>query len=55
MRETLDDPIAIKPTDRAELAQVPGITREPGAERFDRVLKRLEDVLATMPGGWEGP
>jgi hypothetical protein len=53
MRKTPDDPIAVEPPDRAEIAQVPGITRESGAERFDRALKRLEDALATMPRGWE--
>jgi RNA polymerase sigma-70 factor (ECF subfamily) len=38
---------------RAEAAQVPGITREAGAKRHFRALKRLKDVLATMPGGGE--
>ena len=39
---------------RAETAQVLGITQEAGAKRYFRALKRLKDVLATMPGGWEG-
>jgi RNA polymerase sigma-70 factor (ECF subfamily) len=40
---------------RAEAAQVLGISQEAGAKRYFRALKRLKDVLATMPGGWEGP
>jgi RNA polymerase sigma-70 factor (ECF subfamily) len=39
---------------RTEAAQVLGITQEAGAKRYFRALKRLKDVLATMPGGWEG-
>jgi RNA polymerase sigma-70 factor, ECF subfamily len=39
---------------RAETAQVLGITQEAGAKRYFRALKRLKDVLATLPGGWEG-
>ena len=39
---------------RAEAAQVLGITREAGAKRYFRALKRLKDVLAKLPGGWEG-
>jgi RNA polymerase sigma-70 factor, ECF subfamily len=39
---------------RAEAAQVLGITQEAGAKRYFRALKRLKDVLATMPGGGEG-
>jgi RNA polymerase sigma-70 factor, ECF subfamily len=39
---------------RAETAQVLGITQEAGAKRYFRALKRLKDVLATMPGGGEG-
>ena len=39
---------------RAEAAQVLGITQEAGAKRYFRALKRLKDVLATLPGGWEG-
>jgi RNA polymerase sigma-70 factor (ECF subfamily) len=38
---------------RAEAAQVLGITREAGAKRYFRALKRLKDALATLPGGWE--
>jgi RNA polymerase sigma-70 factor, ECF subfamily len=39
---------------RAEAAQVLGISQETGAKRYFRALKRLKDVLATLPGGWEG-
>jgi RNA polymerase sigma-70 factor (ECF subfamily) len=39
---------------RAEVAQVLGISREAGAKRYFRALRRLKDALATMPGGWEG-
>jgi RNA polymerase sigma-70 factor, ECF subfamily len=39
---------------RAETALVLGITQEAGAKRYFRALKRLKDVLATLPGGWEG-
>jgi RNA polymerase sigma-70 factor (ECF subfamily) len=39
---------------RAEAAQVLGISQEAGAKRYFRALKRLKDVLATMPGGDEG-
>jgi RNA polymerase sigma-70 factor, ECF subfamily len=39
---------------RAEAAQVLGISQNAGAKRYFRALKRLKDVLATMPGGWEG-
>jgi RNA polymerase sigma-70 factor, ECF subfamily len=39
---------------RSETAQVLGITQEAGAKRYFRALKRLKDVLATLPGGWEG-
>jgi RNA polymerase sigma-70 factor, ECF subfamily len=38
---------------RAEAAQVLGITPETGAKRYFRALKRLKDLLATMPGGLE--
>jgi RNA polymerase sigma-70 factor (ECF subfamily) len=40
---------------RAEAAVVLGITQEAGAKRYFRALKRLKDVLSTMPGGWDGP
>ncbi len=40
---------------RAEAALWLGITQEAGAKRYYRALKRLKDVLATMPGGREGP
>jgi RNA polymerase sigma-70 factor (ECF subfamily) len=39
---------------RSETAQVLGITQEAGAKRYFRALKRLKDMLATLPGGWEG-
>src|SRR5262245_1702428 len=39
---------------RAETAQVLGISPETGAKRYFRALKRLEKVLAAMPGGREG-
>jgi RNA polymerase sigma-70 factor (ECF subfamily) len=39
---------------RAEAAQVLGISQEVGAKRYFRALKRLKDVLATLPGGSEG-
>jgi RNA polymerase sigma-70 factor (ECF subfamily) len=39
---------------RGEAAQVLGITQEAGAKRYFRALKRLKDVLATLPGGGEG-
>jgi RNA polymerase sigma-70 factor (ECF subfamily) len=39
---------------RSEAAQVLGITQEAGAKRYFRALKRLKDVLATLPGGCEG-
>jgi RNA polymerase sigma-70 factor (ECF subfamily) len=39
---------------RSETAQVLGITQEAGAKRYFRALKRLKDVLATLPGGGEG-
>ncbi len=38
---------------RAQAAQVLGITQEAGAKRYFRALKRLKDVLATVPGGSE--
>ncbi|MFO0952620.1 MAG: sigma-70 family RNA polymerase sigma factor [Isosphaeraceae bacterium] len=40
--------------DRAETAEALGISPEAAAKRYFRALKRLKDVLATMPGGWEG-
>src|SRR3954467_2244156 len=39
---------------RAEAAEVLGISPEAGAKRYFRALKRLKEVLASMPGGWEG-
>jgi RNA polymerase sigma-70 factor, ECF subfamily len=40
---------------RAETAVVLGITEEAGAKRYIRALKKLKAILATMPGGREGP
>lgn len=39
---------------RAEAALVLGITHEAGAKRYFRAVKRLEDLLAKLPGGPEG-
>ncbi len=39
---------------RDEAALVLRISQEAGARRYFRALKRLEDVLATTPGGSEG-
>jgi RNA polymerase sigma-70 factor (ECF subfamily) len=39
---------------RAEAAQVLGISEAAAAKRYIRALKRLEGVLAAMPGGLEG-
>lgn len=39
---------------RAETAQVLGITQEAAAKRYFRALKRLKEVLATLPGGCDG-
>jgi RNA polymerase sigma-70 factor, ECF subfamily len=39
---------------RAQTAEVIGISQEAGAKRYFRALKRLKEVLASMPGGWEG-
>src|SRR6516165_8501443 len=39
---------------RAETAEVLGIRPEAAAKRYFRALKRLKEVLASMPGGWEG-
>ena len=39
---------------RAETAQVLGISEDAGAKRYIRALKRLKDVLAKLPGGLEG-
>jgi hypothetical protein len=38
----------------AEAALVIGISQEAGAKPYFGALKRLKDILATMPGGWEG-
>ena len=39
---------------RAETAQVLGISEDAGAKRYIRALKRLKDVLAKLSGGLEG-
>ena len=39
---------------RAETAEVLGITEEAGAKRYIRALKKLKSILAAMPGGLEG-
>jgi RNA polymerase sigma-70 factor (ECF subfamily) len=39
---------------RAEAAQLLGTSREAGAKRYFRALKRFEDKPAKLPGGWEG-
>ena len=39
---------------RAETAEVLGISQEAAAKRYFRALKRLKDVLASMPGGLGG-
>jgi RNA polymerase sigma-70 factor (ECF subfamily) len=39
---------------RAEAAQVLGISEAAAAKRYIRALKRLEELLAAMPGGLEG-
>jgi RNA polymerase sigma-70 factor (ECF subfamily) len=38
---------------RAETAEVLGISQDAAAKRYFRALKRLKDVLETMPGGPE--
>lgn len=38
---------------RAEAAQVIGISEEAGAKRYIRALKRMKDVMSKMPGGLE--
>ena len=40
--------------DRAEAAQVLGISEAAAAKRYVRALKRLKEVLAELPGGLEG-
>jgi RNA polymerase sigma-70 factor, ECF subfamily len=39
---------------RAEAAPVLGIGHEAAAKRYFRALNRLKNLLATIPGGWEG-
>ena len=39
---------------RAETTEVLEISPEAAAKRYFRALKRLKEVLASMPGGWEG-
>lgn len=40
-------------TNRAETAEILGITKEAAAKRYFRALQKLKDVLGSMPGGWE--
>lgn len=40
---------------RAETAVVLGISEEAGAKRYIRAMKKLKVILASMPGGLEGP
>jgi hypothetical protein len=44
----------LKPLSRTEAAQLLGTSLEVGAKRSFRALKRLGDMLATVPGGLEG-
>jgi RNA polymerase sigma-70 factor (ECF subfamily) len=39
---------------RADAAQLLAISQETVATRYFCALKRLKDIVATMPGGWEG-
>jgi RNA polymerase sigma-70 factor (ECF subfamily) len=39
---------------RAETAQVLGVSEAAAAKRYFRALDRLKDALADMPGGLEG-
>jgi RNA polymerase sigma-70 factor (ECF subfamily) len=39
---------------RAETAQVLGVSEAAAAKRYLRALDRLKDALADMPGGLEG-
>jgi hypothetical protein len=50
-----NEPIAFEPPGRAQAAQGVGATRTARAERSCRALKPLENRVATIPGGWEGP
>jgi hypothetical protein len=50
-----NEPIPVEPLGRAEAALVLGISPEAGAKRYFRILERLKDLRATMPGGGEGP
>jgi hypothetical protein len=50
-----NDADAIEPNDRAQATLLLGISQEAGAKRSFRAMKRLKDVLATMPGSGEGP
>jgi DNA-directed RNA polymerase specialized sigma24 family protein len=44
----------LKPLSRTDAAQLLGTSLEVGAKRSFRALKRLGDMLATVPGGLEG-
>lgn len=39
---------------RAETAKILGIEESAAAKRYVRALKRLKDILAALPGGFEG-
>ena len=45
----------LEPLNRTEAAQLLGTSQETGAKRCFRALKRLGDMLATLPGGSEVP
>jgi hypothetical protein len=44
----------LEPLSRSEAAQLLGTSLEVGAKRSFRALKRLGDMLATLPGSLEG-
>lgn len=45
---------SFEPPTAAETARLVGIERAAAANRFFHALKRLEEILVTMPGGQEG-
>jgi hypothetical protein len=50
-----NETIALEQPGRAETAQVLPILHGATAQWYFRAVKQLEDELATMTGGWEGP
>jgi RNA polymerase sigma-70 factor (ECF subfamily) len=40
---------------RTEAALVLGTSQDATSKRYFRAVKRLKDLLATMPGEWQGP